>query len=546
MPRQGLSTSFAVAAMALPSPLVAGDRPDPTVLRADDGEYVTATTSGGWAPSFRVLRSPDLRSWRTTGEVFRRPPRWVQSLFWAPELTRLGGGYAIFYSALHRSSRRWFCLGVATAPTPEGPWRDRGRPLRCGSNGSIDPQPVRDEAGRLNLVWKADGNQFARPTPIFAQRLREDGMQLLGRPHELIRNDRAWEGRVVEAPLVLSRPDGYLYMLYSAGLCCSKRCHYKVGVARARRLFGPWRKYSGNPILVGGNGWRCPGHTGVIDDGAGGLIALFHAYRAGAERLAGRQLLGAPLTFGPTGWPAIGDGRPPAPSPGANGTGFEDDFAGPLNSEWEWPVERVPGMSTGNGLRLVAPVSTRKRTEDPPGVRRPRRVDGGILSRRLGTASYTATTAIDTGAMGGETVAGISAYRNGAHAIGVYVGDGAVTAWRLNRGRFETLATAAAPRSPVAHLRMVARGRRFFFEKSPDGVKWARVPGIFNASVWDSARLALTVGGERRAHARFVTARLAELAPPGPAPPSAPASRASRLPASHRRASHRPATLSAP
>ena len=343
MPRQGLSTSLAVAAMALPSPLLAGDRPDPTVLRADDGEYVTATTSGGWAPSFRVLRSPDLRPWRTTGEVFRRPPRWVQSHFWAPEMTRLGGGYAIFYSALHRSSRRWFCLGVATAPTPEGPWRDRGRPLRCGTNGSIDPYPVRDEAGRLNLLWKADGNQFARPTPIFAQRLREDGMQLLGRPHELIRNDRAWEGRVVEAPAVLSRPDGYLYMLYSAGLCCTKRCHYKVGVARARRLFGPWRKYAGNPILVGGNGWRCPGHTGVDRRRGGG------AHRA-LSRLPGRAR--APRRAPAAGRSAdlrpdrvAGDRRRPPPGP----------VAGRQRHRLRGRLRRARSTPNGNGRSSACP-----------------------------------------------------------------------------------------------------------------------------------------------------------------------------------------------
>ncbi|MEJ7750784.1 MAG: family 43 glycosylhydrolase [Thermoleophilaceae bacterium] len=515
MPRQGLSTSFAIAALALPSPLVAGDRPDPGVLRADDGEYVSVSTSGGWAPTFRVLRSADLRTWRVSASVFKRPPRWAQSGFWAPEMSRLGTGYVLVYNALPRDSRRSYCLGAATAPTPEGPWRDLGRPLRCGEDGSIDPHVTRDERGRLHLLWKADGNEFDRPSVIYAQRLSEDARRLLGKPRELIRNDKRWERRVVEAPTVIRRPDGFFYMLYSANLCCTKRCQYSVGVARSRRLLGPWRKFSGNPILRTGNGWRCPGHTGVTDDGAGGLLALFHGYRAGEERLAGRQLLAAPLTFRPDGWPAIGEGVPPAPAPGAVAASFEDDFTTALDDNWEWPLERVPGMDTGEGLRLSSPRVVRRRIGGTRRPERPLRVDAAVLSRRLSVASYTATTVVDTEAMGRRTRAGISAYRNSFEAIGVFVGRGEVVVWRLRRGRFKVLHTERAPSSALAHLRMVARGKRFSFEASPDGESWRDLGPTVTAPLEESSRLALTVGGERRAKARFVSASLADLREPG-------------------------------
>jgi len=504
-----------MAALALPSPLVAGDRPDPGVLRADDGEYVAVTTSNGWAPTFRVMRSPDLVAWRTTGAVFRRPPRWAQTLFWAPEMIRLGTGYALFYSALPRDSRDAYCLGVATAPAPEGPWRDRGRPLRCGRNGSIDAHPTRDESGRLHLLWKSNANRFRRRTTIFAQRLREDGKRLLGRPRALIRNDRRWEGRVVEAPTVLRRPDGYLYMLYSADLCCTKRCRYSVGVARSRKLFGPWRKFEDNPILEGGNGWSCPGHTGVVDDGAGGSVAFFHAYREGAERLAGRQLLAAPLTFGDEGWPAIGEGRPPPPAPGAAGASFQDDFSGPLAPEWEWPLERVPGKRTGDGLLLTAARKVRpEKGRDRERVR-PRRIDGGVLSRRVTTGAYAAIAVVDTRTLRRRSSAGVSSFRSGSEAVGVAVERGRVLIWSIRKGRYRALRSQAAPRSRLVHLRMVARGRRFRFESSPDGRSWRRLGPALTAPVQESARVALTVGGERRARARFVSAELDESREPG-------------------------------
>ncbi len=502
--RHRLSQTLAVAALAVPSPVLAGDWPDPTVIFAD-GEYAALATSGEWAPSLRVLRSPDLQQWRITGAVFRRPPRWVQSTFWAPEITRLGRGYAVFYSGLPKTSDKAYCLGVATAPTPEGPWKDLGRPLRCGKSGSIDPFPVRDENGRLNLLWKANANRFGRPTPIYAQRLSEDARRLLGRPRELIRNNRPWERKVVEAPAVIRRDDGFFYMFYSGALCCTPPCQYAVGVARSRSLMGPWRKFAGNPILRGGNGWRCPGHASFPDDGTGNLTAVFHAYRSGAGFLAGRQLLTAPVTFRADGWPQIGNGRPPAPAPGAASLAFSDTFAGPLATEWEWPLNRVPGRATGSaGLTLRAPA--RQRDGDRVGDR----LDGGVLARRLGSVNYTATTVIDRRALRGDAAGGLSSYKNANELIGVAADRRRVVVWQRDKGKERLLARAATPASGRVHLRMVARGRRFLFEVSPDGVMWKRVGRSVRTPVTETTRLTLTAGGDPRARVRFLGASLTE------------------------------------
>lgn len=490
-------------ALALPSPILAGDWPDPSAIRVGD-DTVAVVTSGGSAPIFRVLRSPDMRNWRIAGSVFTRPPRWAKTDFWAPEITRLSNGrFAVFYSALPRNRKSWFCLGVATAPAPEGPWRDNGRPLRCNKYGSIDPFPTRDERGHLYLLWKEDGNEFKRPTPIFAQKLREDGKRLLGRPKRLLRNDRRWEGKVVEAAHVERRGD-YFYLLYSGGLCCTKRCVYAVGVARSKRLLGPWRKYPGNPILRGGNGWRCPGHASVVADRAGGQTALFHAYRSGEGRIAGRQLLAAPFAYGADGWPRIGDGRPPAPAIGAAATAFTDEFA-TLAPEWEYSVRRPPGIRTGNGLRLRAHRANK------------RRLDGGVLVRRVGTVNYTATASIDGSSfqgserLDGGTKAGIASYRSGFEAIGVAVGNREAIVWQRRKGRFKQRRTLLLPGTSVEHVRMVARGNRFLFQVSSDGATWRRVGrGFLRGPIEESARFALTVGGERRTSARFLSARLEE------------------------------------
>ena len=60
---------------------------------------------------------------------------------------------------------------------------------------------ITDEDGRRYLIYKEDGNSRKMPTPIWAQRLTEDGLKLTGERTELIRNTAPWEGAVVEAEI---------------------------------------------------------------------------------------------------------------------------------------------------------------------------------------------------------------------------------------------------------------------------------------------------------------------------------------------------------
>ena len=357
--RQALARVAAGAALVLPAPLLAGEWPDPSVLRVGN-EHVAVTTTDDWAPIFRVARSSNLRDWRLTGAVFQTRPRWARSDFWAPELARIGGRYAVFYSALpHRRRRSWMCLGVATAATPDGPWRDAGRPLRCSRYGSIDPHPVRDERGRLYLLFKEDGNQFERPTPILAQRLREDGRKLLGRPRELFRADRRWEGTVVEAPQVV-RSRGWFHLLYAGNFCCSRDVRLRRGrgavappagpvaqaqqadPARRQRLELPRPRHGGGrrggrppgpvPRLPRRRGpdRRAPDAGGAVQDRRRRLAAHRpRAAGAGAEARPARRLV------------------------------FSDAFAGPLAIDWEWRLANPPRIETGDGLRLTAAPANR-------------------------------------------------------------------------------------------------------------------------------------------------------------------------------------------
>src|SRR5215204_5100401 len=58
------------------NPVVAGDYPDPSVVRVGE-EFWAATTTGGWAPHFALLRSRDLVNWEKVGFVFQTKPAWA-------------------------------------------------------------------------------------------------------------------------------------------------------------------------------------------------------------------------------------------------------------------------------------------------------------------------------------------------------------------------------------------------------------------------------------------------------------------------------------
>src|SRR5579884_2631441 len=182
------------------NPVRAGDFPDPSVIRVGERSFYAVTTSTDWAPFFPIFKSTDLVDWELVGHVFAQRPDWCAGNFWAPDFAERDGRFYVYYTARRKDGG--LCVAVATADRPEGPYLDHG-PLIGQQFGSIDAMAADDANGDRWLLWKEDGNAHDRPTPIWAQRLSGDGLVLLGEPVELLRNDAAWEGRLVEAPHVI-------------------------------------------------------------------------------------------------------------------------------------------------------------------------------------------------------------------------------------------------------------------------------------------------------------------------------------------------------
>lgn len=491
------------------NPVASGDYPDPSVIRVGKDYWATATSSE-WGPHFPILHSTDLVNWDLVGTVFPKRPEWAGANFWAPEIIEYKGKYFVYYVARKKGGP--LAVAVATADKPSGPYTDHG-PLVAQPAGSIDPIPFNDENGDRYLIWKEDGNSRKLPTILWAQRLNDEGTKLIGEPKEILRNDAPWEGAVVEGPFVVKR-DGWFYLFYSGSGCCGAGCNYAMGVARSKSLLGPWVKNPANPILAGNSTWKCPGHGSIVDDEQGRSWLLYHAYSSKSFVFTGREALLDEVKFEKGGWPAINQGKGPSDrSPSPFGVeqrkaelAFSDDFSSNvLRPGWQWPQDNEPKYTfeTQNGGGLVL----------TPKAERAKNLLGAVLARSTTTGDYVASTILRPASLKEGVMAGLSAFGDGANAMGLGVKDGKLVLWRRDKGKHQELATADSPKGEQVYLRLTANdGHNFRFAASPDGQSWTTLGENLQGKhlpPWDrSIRVALTVGGAENASGHFTTLRI--------------------------------------
>lgn len=271
------SAGPAAATTTGPTLVINHDFADPDVSHFGATYYAYSTNnSRGNVP---VATAPSVTGpWTDAGDALPALGGWAGTgLTWAPDVSqRADGSYLLYYTA-HSNAAGRQCIGTATASAPGGPFTPAAQPLVCNAaeGGDIDPSSFVDTDGSRYLVYKNDGNAIGQPPSIWLQPVDASGTASTGGRVELLRNDRADEGGVIEAPVIVRRPSQYVLFFAANGYGGDA---YLTSYATSASLRGPYAK-AFRPLMTTDSfdgAVRGPGGADVVD---GDRIA-FHGWNA--------------------------------------------------------------------------------------------------------------------------------------------------------------------------------------------------------------------------------------------------------------------------
>jgi len=323
-----------------------------------------------------MLRSRDLIEWTYVGDAFNVRPAWFDTFngLWAPDVQYFNGQYYLYYTIVgKRLPARESAIGVATAPTPTGPWTDSGGPVvepQADPSGGPDRRWVFDSA----VVTDDTGQRFlfygSFVGGISARRLSADGLHTDPLSETPIASANRYEATAIV------RHGDYYYLFVSAGECCNGVLSgYGVLTGRATNILGPYTDREGVSLLAGqvggtpvlsanGNRWIGAGSSTVFTDATGQDWLLYHAVDRTDPYFAGGAATKRPALLDRLdwidGWPVVHGGSGPSDTPqqapavrpgGAIGVGIgwsPPDPLGPSDDASSVDFATLPTDATGS------------------------------------------------------------------------------------------------------------------------------------------------------------------------------------------------------
>jgi xylan 1,4-beta-xylosidase len=311
------------------NPILAGDHPDPSILKDGDDYYMTFSSFDAY-PGLVIWHSRDLVNWQPIGPALFKN---VGSV-WAPDLIKHKGRYYIYFPGISPNRSNY----VIWADNIRGPWSE-----------PIDLKLTRIDPGH---AVGPDGRRYLFLSAGELVQLTDDGLATVGSPKKIYDGwkypaDWVVETFAQEGPKILKRGD-YYYMVLAEGGTAGPPTGHMIVAARSKTIAGPWENSPYNPILrtqSRDERWWSKGHGTLVEDAAGKWWMVYHAYENGFYTL-GRQALLEPIEWTADGWFRMAGADPAAPiskpaaSPNAaasHGFAFSDDFSTPkMGVQWSF------------------------------------------------------------------------------------------------------------------------------------------------------------------------------------------------------------------
>ena len=436
------------------NPVLAGDRPDPNILK-DGDDYYAAFSSFLYYPGVPIWHSRDLVNWTPLTAALKTPIGNV----WALDIAKHDGRYFIYIPVLDdNDSGRALKTFVIHAPSMKGPWSE---PIDMHLDGHIDPGHAVGEDGKRYLFFNG-GSRV---------QLSDDGLSAVGKPEHVyngwpIPQDWIIEGFALEGPK-LTRRGEYFYMFSGQGGTAGPPTSHMVVVARSRSIHGPWENCPHNPIVrtvSRDEPWWSRGHATAIEGPDGQWWMVYHGYENGLRTL-GRQMLLEPFEWTADGWPRASGGdlsrplRKPGNAGGAHGqplSGFGPDAIGKKLTFWApRPGYLDRARIAGNALTL---------TGQGTGP-----ADASPLLFVAGDRSYDIRVEVE---LQGAAQAGLLLFYNEKLFCGLGVGTEKLHAWRI--GQEERWPAGAPIDTRRLFLRLVNHEEVVTFYYSHDGRHWTK------------------------------------------------------------------------
>jgi beta-xylosidase len=330
----------AAAARTYTNPVLAGNFPDPFVLKHGKRYYAFGTTGRGRTKDGRVftlLQSENLVDWRPLGGALLPPAGSEEFDFWAPEVVEHNGTFYMYYSrgggaigatVGHR-------LHVATSARPEGPYTEVAALPVPDSQFTIDAHAFKDTDGQWYLFYARDftdtDDGYYPGTGLVVDRLTSM-TQLANAPRTVLRARHSWtlfeanrlmplygnrtfaQWHTLEGPFV-RRHEGKYYCFFSGANFLTDR--YGVDYCVADQVMGPYvdsGSDAGARVLHSVPGHvRGPGHHShtLSPDGRTEYL-VYHAWNAAMTE---RELCIDPLAWTADGPRCLGPTYTPQPRP---------------------------------------------------------------------------------------------------------------------------------------------------------------------------------------------------------------------------------------